>query len=84
MSVSERSIQIFYKLQVYQYFTIFERTILYSYLVGCCPLSDLFGNGEPILGKRKLSPISVLSCQINQISGKQLTKQPFYYSRPES
>ena len=34
--------------------------------------------------KRKLSPISVLACQINQISGKQLTKQPFYYSRPES
>ena len=33
--------------------------------------------------KRKLSPISVLPCQINQISGKQLTKQLFCYSRPE-
>ena len=27
--------------------------------------------------------LSVLPCQINQISGKQLTKQLFYYSRPE-
>ena len=34
--------------------------------------------------KRKLGPISVLPCQINQISGKQLIKQLFYYSRPES
>ena len=24
---------------------------LYSYLVGCCPISDLFGKGEPILGE---------------------------------
>ena len=23
---------------------------IYSYLVGCCPISDLFGKGEPILG----------------------------------
>ena len=56
---------------------------LYSYLVGCCPISDIFGKGEPILAKRKLSPISVLPCQKNQISGKQLTKQLFYYSHPE-
>ena len=33
--------------------------------------------------KRKLSPISVFPRQINQILGKQLTKQLFYYSRPE-
>ena len=25
--------------------------MLYSYLVGCCPISDLFGKGETILGK---------------------------------
>ena len=25
--------------------------ILYSYLVGCCLISDLFGKGEPILGE---------------------------------
>ena len=25
--------------------------ILYSYLVGCCQISDLFGKGEPILGE---------------------------------
>ena len=24
---------------------------LYSYLVGCCPISDLFGKGEPMLGE---------------------------------
>ena len=25
--------------------------ILYSYLVGCCPIPDLFGKAEPILGE---------------------------------
>ena len=48
--------------------------LLYSYLVGCCPLSDLLGIGEPILAKRKLSPLTTSSCQINQISDKQPTK----------
>ena len=24
--------------------------ILYSYLVGCCPISNLFGRGEPNIG----------------------------------
>ena len=24
---------------------------IYSYLVGCCPISDLFGKGRPILGE---------------------------------
>ena len=33
--------------------------------------------------KRKLSPISVPLCQINQIPGMQLTKQLFYYSHLE-
>ena len=28
-----------------------KRMLLYSYLVGCCPISDLFGKGEPILGE---------------------------------
>ena len=46
----------------------FMLDILYSYLAGCCPISDFIGSPLPI----------------NQISGKQLTKQLFYYSRPES
>ena len=25
--------------------------VLCSYLVGCCPISDLFGKGKPILGE---------------------------------
>ena len=32
-------------------FCIYIFYILYSYLVGCCPISDLFGKGEPILGE---------------------------------
>ena len=52
---------------------------IYSYLVGCCVISDLFGKGESIM----LRPISVPPYQINQTSGKQLTKQLFYYSCPE-
>ena len=46
----------------------FMLDILYSYLGGCCPISDFSGSPLPN----------------NQISGKQLTKQLFYYSRPES
>ena len=30
--------------------------ILYSYLVSCCPISDLFGKEEPILGEALAEP----------------------------
>ena len=26
-------------------------SIIYRYLVGCCPITDLFGKEEPILGE---------------------------------
>ena len=54
--------------------------LLYSYLVGCCPISDLFGKESRYYAE----PNICLLCQINHISDKQLTKQLFYYSCPES
>ena len=30
--------------------------ISYSYLFGCCPMSDLFDNGELILGEAQIEP----------------------------
>ena len=39
----------------YNYLSKVNR-ILYSYLVGYCPISDLFGKGEPILGDAYASP----------------------------
>ena len=35
-----------------------SRQILYSYLVGCCPISDLFVKREPILGEAKAELIT--------------------------
>ena len=35
-----------------KYYKAFRITkVIYSYLVSCCPISDLSGEGEPILGK---------------------------------
>ena len=33
-----------------------QKSIIYSYLVSCCPISDLFGKGEPILGEVQAEP----------------------------
>ena len=41
-------------------------------------MSDLFGEGNRYWAKRKLSLIPAFPCQINQISGKQSTKQVFF------
>ena len=36
-----------------------SNVIIYSYLVSCCPRSDLFGKESRYWAKRRLNPISV-------------------------
>ena len=47
--------------------------ILFSCLVSCCPISDLFWRRKTV-AKHNLSLISAFPCQINQISGKHSTE----------
>ena len=81
---AEQSADIFARFLRYFFLSCKNLTITYSYLVGGCSISDLFGKGEKTSGEGEAEPNIGSPLQVNQISGKQLTNQLFYYSCPES